>query len=167
MDLKPNYLIIALMAVVLFGWYRLMEFLALRLSLRKREKAKRMGIIFAVWWKIAVRHVITYLAFRGLNTFISIRMTEIFTAYYEHYETRSVEWLLKFADGILTNPFKHPSCIIFELILIFFSAVLCFLSTRGILDRTRQVDLSEAKNAALAAALLTAPWTFLLPTFYF
>lgn len=166
MNLNPNYLIFIPTILIFFAWYRLAEFLALRYTLRKREKAKRTKIIFSVWWKIAAADCAIYLVFRAFNTFAATRVGEIFTAYYEKYDTSSVEWLISFAEGAIKNPLSHPTCAIFELILIFFAAVLSYRITKRILYATHEVTLMESRNAALAVSIISAPWTFLLPTLY-
>ncbi|MBR1841806.1 MAG: hypothetical protein IJ788_00840 [Oscillospiraceae bacterium] len=166
MNLNPNFLLLIPTIVIYFVWYRAAELLALRFTLRKREKAKRMKIILSVWWKIAIVNIVIYILFRAFNTFAATRVGEIFTAYSEKYDTSSVEWLIGFADGAIKNPLSHPTCAVFELILIFFAAVLSYRFTKRILDRSHEVTLMEAKNAALAVSILSAPWTFLLPTLY-
>lgn len=166
MNISPNILLLIPTILLYFAWYRLAEFLALRYTLRKREKAKRMKLIFSVWWKIAIANCAIYIAFRAFNTFAATRVGELFTAYYEKYDTSSVEWLIKFAEGAIKNPLSHPTCAVFELILIFFAAVLSYRFTKRILDGTHEATLMESRKAALAVSVISAPWTFLLPTLY-
>lgn len=166
MDLTPNYLIMIPTVLALFIWYRLAELVALRITIRPREEHKKLKTILSVWWEIAIVNIVIYILFRAFNTFAATRVGEIFTAYAEKYDTSSVEWLIGFADGAIRNPLSHPTCAVFELILIFFAAVLSYRFTKRILDRSHEVTLMEAKNAALAVSILSAPWTFLLPTLY-
>jgi len=77
-------------------------------------------------------------------------------------------WGPNVAEPITENPFGSIFSVLFVLLSIGLGGLLkYFLNKNMSLRLTKSLDVPEIKRAALALAVITAPWTMLLPSEWF
>jgi len=70
----------------------------------------------------------------------------------------------KISSAISYDPFSHPAAVIIIMFAMLVSAVLIFLFNYGITLKKQIEEKQMRLKIALAIAVITMPWTFLLPT---
>jgi len=77
-------------------------------------------------------------------------------------------WSRNVAEPIMANPFESIFSVLFVLMSIGLGGLLIyFLNKNMSLRLTRSLDVPEIKRTALVLAIVTAPWTMLLPSEWF
>jgi len=77
-------------------------------------------------------------------------------------------WSSKVAEPIMANPFESVWAVLFVLISIALGGLLIYFFNKNVALRlTKTLDIPEIKRTALVLAIVTAPWTMLLPSEWF
>ena len=77
-------------------------------------------------------------------------------------------WSKNIGEPIMANPFESIFSVLFVLLSIGLGALLIYFFNKNMALRlTRSLDVSEIKRTSLVLALITAPWTMLLPSEWF
>ena len=66
---------------------------------------------------------------------------------------------------VLRNPFSHPLAFLWTLAGVALSGVCIYAMDRVTLEWEGDLTDREARVAALALAIVTAPWTFFIPMY--
>ena len=77
-------------------------------------------------------------------------------------------WSRNIGEPIMANPFESIFSVLFVLLSIGLGALLIYFFNKNMALRlTKSLDVPEIKRTALVLALVTAPWTMLLPSEWF
>lgn len=82
-------------------------------------------------------------------------------------EFNNNEWWYNFTSAISYNPFKNIYALLFVIIIIIITSFLIYFFNYKISLRGIKIDNADKKRIALALAVFTAPYLFLLPTMWF
>ena len=135
--LAGNFIIDLVVLLICFYIYKLGEFIALKELLRK-------GI-----WKVWIFGFLADMLGAGLLLIANFSLP--------------YEWV----NGIMFDPFSHPASVLFIVIAILLSSTLIFLLNYRVSFIKLIPDKALRLKSALLIAIVTAPWTFLLPTKWF
>lgn len=67
-------------------------------------------------------------------------------------------------NSIGRNPFENVYALIFVLIMIFFTGIWIYLFNSSFVFKKIDMEEKQKKIMCLSLAVLTAPWTFLIPS---
>lgn len=67
-------------------------------------------------------------------------------------------------QGIFRNPFSHILSLLYMLLIITISGLLIYLFNKKFVFNDMDIEQSEMHIICLSLAIITAPWTFLLPS---
>lgn len=82
--------------------------------------------------------------------------------------TAGAVWSSNVAEPIMANPFESIWAVLFVLLSIGLGGLLIYFFNKNIALRlTKTLDIPEIKHTALVLAVVTAPWTMLLPSEWF
>jgi len=77
-------------------------------------------------------------------------------------------WSSKVAEPIMANPFESIYAVLFVLLSIGLGGLLIYFLNKNVsLRLSKTLEVPEIKRTALILALVTAPWTMLLPSEWF
>ena len=77
-------------------------------------------------------------------------------------------WSRNIGEPIMANPFESIFSVLFVLLSIGLGALLIYFFNKNMALRlTKSLDVPEIKRTALVLAIVTAPWTMLLPSEWF
>ncbi|MBR1841805.1 MAG: hypothetical protein IJ788_00835 [Oscillospiraceae bacterium] len=150
--------LIALVALVDWAF----DTLVLWLSMKKRGIERRKEIYRAVWWKI---WLIGFAAdFVGV-VFMTLVSALLSCGY--SLQTPLGNLLGDSGNGIMYNAFRSPLSFLVVLIAVAIAGVIIYLADERVLSSAKGLKFREAEKIARALAIITAPWTFFIPTFWF
>lgn len=134
----------------------------LTLSMKKRGVALRKEVYRQVWWKI---WLIGFFAdFAGV-VFMALVSALLSIAYSSN--TPFGRFLGDSGNGIMYNAFRSPLSFLVVLIAVALAGIIIYLLDERVLSGAKGLTFREADRIARSLALITAPWTFFIPTFWF
>lgn len=74
-------------------------------------------------------------------------------------------WWEEQISWIMGSPFRTPLSLVWSLLGVALAGVCIYFWDRRVLRRCPELDRRSARLAALALAVFTAPWTFLIPLY--
>ncbi|MBQ3869385.1 MAG: hypothetical protein II777_02465 [Clostridia bacterium] len=152
---------IGLIALVAFvDWA--FDTLVLMLAMKKRGIERRKEVYRQVWWKI---WLIGFSAdFVGV-VFMTLVSALMSSAY--ELATSLGRFIGDSGNGIMYNAFRSPISFAVVLMAVAISTAIIYFSDVRVLSGAKGIKFRDAEKIALALALITAPWTFFIPTFWF
>ena len=127
----------------------------LSLALKAMRRTDREQLMEHLWWRIWWRGFAADAA--GMAwLFLALILWEMS---FGHRPTFWQKWL----GFVMGDPFGHPVALLWTLTAVAIAGVCIYRLDRKAL-RSAGLTGREAHRAALALAIITAPWTFLIPT---
>lgn len=74
-------------------------------------------------------------------------------------------WWEEQISWIMGSPFRTPLALVWSLLGVALAGACIYLWDRWVLRRCPELDRRSARLTALALAVFTAPWTFLIPLY--
>lgn len=146
--------------VALADWA--VDSLVLWFAMKKRGIERRKEIYKSLWWKI---WLIGFAAdFAGV-VFMTLVSTLMSSAY--ALQTPIGRYIGDAGNGVMYNAFRSPLSFIVVLLAVAISGIIIYFADQRVLNKAKGLKFADAEKISLAMALITAPWTFFIPTFYF
>ena len=75
-------------------------------------------------------------------------------------------WVSDFAMAMTVNPFRHPLALVWTAVGAAVAGVCIYFFDRRVFRRVPELDGRQGHVLALALAIVTAPWLFLIPIYW-
>lgn len=146
--------------ITLFGNLAV-DALVLYLALRALKVPERGGVMKTAWWRVWRNGFLADVigaAWLALGLFGTAWLDVALDA-------QGAGWFNDFASAMTLNPFRHPLALEWTAIGVVIAGVCIYFFDKRALKKCEGLDDHQRHTAALAMAIVTAPWLFFIPMY--
>ncbi len=131
--------------------------LVLYLALRALKVPDRGGVMKKAWWRVWLSGFLADVigaAWLALGLFGAMAL-----------DANGIGWIGDFGMAMTVNPFRHPLALVWTAIGVAAAGVCIYFFDKRALKKCEGLDSRQRHIAALAMAIVTAPWLFFIPMY--